>query len=89
MPARVRGTTYYRVVAQPEHRASIALAFRSLRRAGVRDAYAISACRSGRVNARCLRQVPRRGRVPTKSLEDLLTPKNSALPGPAAPVADG
>ncbi|MCZ6863022.1 MAG: SPOR domain-containing protein [Alphaproteobacteria bacterium] len=89
VPARVRGTTYYRVVAQPEGRASIALAFRSLKRAGVRDAYAISACRGGRVNARCLRQVPRRDRVPTKSLEDMLMPKNSALPGPAAPVADG
>ena len=89
VPARVRGTTYYRVVTQPEGRASIATAFRSLRRAGVRDAYSIRACRGGRINARCLRQVPRRGGTPQKSFEKLLTPKQSVRPDPPAAVAGG
>ncbi len=81
VPARVRGATYYRVVTRPRGRTSIATAWRSLRRAGVRDAYAIRACRAGRVNARCLRQVPHQDRETRKSLDSRATPKQSALPG--------
>ena len=75
VPARVRGATYYRVVTQPQGRANIAMAFHSLRRAGVKDAYAIRACRAGRVNERCLRQVPRRDRVTRRMVDETLTPK--------------
>ena len=89
VPARVRGATYYRVVTQPEGRANIAMAWRSLRRAGVKDAYAIRACRTGRVNARCLRQVPRRDRVTLRGVDELLTPKQSARPGAVGSVAGG
>lgn len=89
VPARVRGATYYRVVTQPEGRASIASAFRSLRRAGVKDAYAIRACRAGRVNARCLRRVPRQDRVTLGSLKTLATPEVSARPGAAGAMAGG
>ena len=89
VPARVRGATYYRVVTRPEGRASIAMAWRSLKRAGVRDAYAIRACRAGRVNARCLRQVPHQDRVTRKSLENLPTPKQSARPGAVVSMAGG
>lgn len=89
VPARVRGATYYRVVTQPEGRANIAMAWRSLRRAGVKDAYAIRACRAGRVNARCLRQVPRQDRVTRSKFDELLTPKQSARPGAAGTVAGG
>lgn len=89
VPARVRGATYYRVVTQPEGRASIASAFRSLKRAGVKDAYAIRACRSGRVNARCLRQVPRQDRAALGSLNIPPTPEVSARPAAAGAMAGG
>ena len=89
VPARVRGATYYRVVTQPEGRASIAMTFRSLRRAGVKDAYAIRACRSGRVNARCLRRVPRQDRVTFGSRKTPPTPKVSVHPGAAGAMAGG
>ncbi len=88
VPARVRGKTYYRVVTRPEGRARIATAFRSLKRAGVRDAYTIRACRAGRVSARCLRQVPHQDGVSKKPIETLLTPRKSR-PEPTASLADG
>ena len=89
VPARVRGNTYYRVVTQPKGRAGIASAYRSLKRAGVKDAYAIRACRAGRVHARCLRQVPRQFRAARGAIETSPTPKQSMRPSPAAATAGG